>query len=49
MRYIHYWNGYGCSCMTADGRRGDAQCTSDKSKVTCPRCKQNIKYVEGLC
>ena len=40
---IHYWNGYGNLCMTEDGRRNDAECSSVVSEVTCVKCWLNLQ------
>lgn len=39
---VHWWNGHGVSCMTADGRKANAESSSDPSKVTCKKCRYNL-------
>jgi hypothetical protein len=45
--FVHYWTGYGNLCMTADGRRGDAQCSAERSEVTCERCLKNLAAIDA--
>jgi len=40
---VHFWTGFGNSCMTPDGRKGNAMCTGDRSMVTCPKCLENLR------
>jgi hypothetical protein len=46
-KYVHYWTGYGNLCMTEDGRRRDAQCSSVRSEVTCTRCTENLAAIDN--
>jgi hypothetical protein len=42
-RPLHYWDGYGCLCMTFDGRQADSLSTADKAKVTCQVCRDRLE------
>lgn len=45
---VHYWDGYGNLCNTADGRRWTAKSSSAIAEVTCERCRSNLKAVGKL-